>query len=89
MTNKSISLSFPAVFFATEPNIKTNSAVQSANACFKTKVAELTIGTPVAVAEKNGDYYLVEGKGHRGWIHKQYLTLEGADTDGQTVDQGE
>ena len=53
------------------------------------RVAELTIGTPVAIAEKNGDYYLVEGKGHRGWIHKQYLTLEGADTDGQTVDQGE
>ena len=53
------------------------------------KVTELTIGTPVAVAEKNGDYYLVEGKGRRGWIHKQYLTLEGADTDGQTVDQGE
>ncbi len=53
------------------------------------RVAELTIGTPVAVAEKNGDYYLVEGKGHRGWIHKQYLTLEGADTNGQTVDQGE
>ena len=51
------------------------------------RVAELTIGTPVAVAEKNGDYYLVEGTGHR--IHKQYLTLEGADTDGQTVDQGE
>ena len=53
------------------------------------KVTEWTIGTPVAVAEKSGDYYLVEGKGRRGWIHKQYLTLEGADTDGQTVDQGE
>ena len=53
------------------------------------KVTELTIGTPVAIAEKSGDYYLVEGKGRRGWIHKQYLTLEGEDTDGKTVDQGE
>ena len=53
------------------------------------KVTEWTIGTPVAVAEKSGDYYLAEGKGRRGWIHKQYITLEGADTDGQTVSQGE
>lgn len=53
------------------------------------RVAELTIGTPVAIAEKSGDYFLVEGKGRRGWIHKQYLTLEGADPNGQTVDQGE
>ena len=53
------------------------------------KVTELTIGTPVAIAKKDGDYYLVEGKGRRGWVHKQYITLEGADTDGQTVDQGE
>ena len=53
------------------------------------KVTEWTVGTPVAIAEKSGDYYLAEGKGRRGWIHKQYLTLEGADTNGQTVDQGE
>ncbi len=52
------------------------------------KVTEWTIGTPVAVAEKSGDYYLAEGKGRRGWIHQQYLTLEGADENGQTVDQG-
>ena len=52
------------------------------------KVTEWTIGTPVAVAEKSGDYYLVEGKGRRGWIHKQYLTLEGAEPNGQTVDEG-
>ena len=50
------------------------------------KVAEWTIGTPVAIEEKNGDYYLAEGKGRRGWIHQQYVTLEGADTDGQKVD---
>ena len=54
-----------------------------------TKVTEWTIGTPVAIAAKDGDYYLAEGKGRRGWIHKQYLTLEGADTDGQKVDEGE
>ena len=53
------------------------------------KVTELTIGTPVAIAKKDGDDYLGEGKGRRGWIHKQYLTLEGDGTDGQTVDQGE
>ena len=53
------------------------------------KVTEWTIGTPVAIAEKDGSYYLAEGKGRRGWIHEQYITLEGADTDGQTVDQGE
>ena len=53
------------------------------------KVTEWTIGTPVAIAEKDGSYYLAEGKGRRGWIHEQYITLEGADTDGQTVGQGE
>ena len=53
------------------------------------KVTEWTIGTPVAIAEKDGSYYLAEGKGRRGWIHEQYITLEGADTDGQTIDQGE
>ena len=53
------------------------------------KVTEWTIGTPIAIAGKDGSYYLAEGKGRRGWIHEQYVTLEGADTDGQTVDQGE
>ena len=53
------------------------------------KVTEWTIGTPIAIAGKDGSYYLAEGKGRRGWIHEQYVTLEGADTDGQTVEQGE
>ena len=45
------------------------------------KVTELTIGTPVAIAEKSGDYYLVEGKGRRGWVHKQYIRLDEAAAD--------
>ena len=53
------------------------------------KVTEWTIGTPVAIAEKDGSYYLAEGKGRRGWIHEQYITLEGAETEGQPVDQGD
>ena len=40
------------------------------------QVAEWTIGTPVAVVEKSGEHYLVEGKGRRGWIHQKYLTLD-------------
>ena len=40
------------------------------------KVTEWTIGTPVAVVEASGEYYLVEGKGRRGWIHQKYLTLD-------------
>ena len=37
---------------------------------------ELTIGTPVAVAETSGEFVLVEGKGYRGWVHQKYLTLD-------------
>jgi len=40
------------------------------------KVAQLTIGTPVAIAETNGEFVLVEGKGYRGWVHQKYLTLD-------------
>ena len=47
-------------------------------------------GTPVAVAAKEGEFYLVEGKGLRGWVQNKFLTLEGADTtDGQKVNEGE
>ena len=38
------------------------------------RVAELTIGTPVAVISKAGDYLQVEGKGRRGWINQKYFT---------------
>ena len=53
------------------------------------KVTEWTIGTPVAIVERNGDYYLVEGKGRRGWIHRNYLTTEAPDPDTQTPEQAE
>lgn len=46
-------------------------------------------GTPVAVISKEGEFYFLEGKGLRGWVHEKYLTLEGADSDGQKVDEGE
>ena len=40
------------------------------------KVAQLTIGTPVAIADTNGEFVLVEGKGYRGWVHQKYLTRD-------------
>lgn len=46
-------------------------------------------GTPVAVAEKKGEFYLVEGKGLRGWIQDKFLKLEGGESDGTSVDEGE
>lgn len=38
------------------------------------RVAELTIGTPVAIVETGKEYTLVEGKGYRGWVQNKYLT---------------
>ena len=52
-------------------------------------IGEWKPGTPVAVISKSGEFYLVEGKGLRGWIQSKYLTLEGAEPDGQKVDEGE
>ena len=52
-------------------------------------IGEWKPGTPVAVVSKSGEYYLVEAKGLRGWIQSKYLTLEGAEPDGQKVDEGE
>ena len=40
------------------------------------KVAQLTIGTPVAIADTNGEFVLVEAKGYRGWVHQKYLTRD-------------
>ena len=40
------------------------------------RVADLTIGTPVAVVETGKDYTLVEGKGYRGWVQNRYLTQD-------------
>ena len=52
-------------------------------------IGEWKPGTPVAVVSKVSDFYLVEGKGLRGWVNAKYLTLEGADDNGQKVDEGE
>ena len=52
-------------------------------------IGEWKPGTPVAVVAQEKDYYLVEGKGLRGWINAKYLKLEGADDDGQKIDEGE
>ena len=43
------------------------------------KVAELTIGTPVAIVENGSEYTLVEGKGYRGWVQNKYLTPDAAE----------
>ena len=51
-------------------------------------IGEWKPGTPVAVVSKVSDFYLVEGKGLRGWVNDKYLTLEGADEDGQKIDEG-
>ena len=52
-------------------------------------IGEWKPGTPVAVVSKVSDFYLLEGKGLRGWVSEKYLTLEGADQDGQKIDEGE
>ena len=54
------------------------------------QIGEWKIGTPVAIAEEKGNFFLAEGKGIRGWVENKYLTLEeGAEDDGQKVDKGE
>ena len=52
-------------------------------------IGEWKPGTPVAVVSQKGEFYLLEGKGLRGWVHSKYVTLEGADNDGQKIDEGE
>ena len=58
-------------------------------------------GTPVCVAEKKGDFYLLEAKGFRGWVHAKYVILdqpegteaskntEGGPDNGQEINKGE
>ena len=55
-------------------------------------------GTPVAIVEKQDSYFLVEGKGCRGWVHEKYILLdeqessenntEGSQENGQKIDEG-
>ena len=55
----------------------------------KAKLGELKVGTPVAVAEQKEEYSLIEGKGLRGWVQNQYLTIEGKEDNGQEIDEGQ
>ena len=43
------------------------------------RVADWTIGTPVAIVETGKEFTLVEGKGSRGWIQNKYLTPDDAE----------
>ena len=66
-----------------------------------TGIAVWKTGTPVAMVEKKGDFYLLEGKGMRGWVHKKFILpdqeeepeekeeTEGSQENGQKIDEGE
>ncbi len=60
-----------------------------------TGLAVWKTGTPVAVVEKQDAFYLMEGKGMRGWVHEKYFLpdqeeeTEGSQENGQTIDEGE
>ena len=51
-------------------------------------IAEWKTGTRVYVLQESKGFYLVEGKGARGWVQGTYLTMEGQDENGQKVDEG-
>ncbi len=44
-----------------------------------TGLAMWKTGTPVAIVEKQGSYYLMEAKGMRGWVHEKYVILDQAE----------
>ncbi len=44
-----------------------------------TGLAMWKTGTPFAAVEKQGDYWLVEAKGMRGWVHEKYLLWDPAE----------
>ena len=64
------------------------------------KLESWKTGTPVCVVEKQGDFYLLEAKGFRGWVHEKYVILdqaesaeasknmEGGPDDGQEIKKG-
>jgi len=63
------------------------------------KIAQWKVGTPAAVIEKKDEFYLLEAKGMRGWVHEKYFipdqpepaegnTTEGSQEDGQKIDEG-
>ena len=43
------------------------------------KVTEWPVGTPVTIVETGKEYTLAEGKGYRGWIPNENLTLDTAE----------
>ncbi len=43
------------------------------------EIASWKPGTPVAVVQHVDGWYLLEGKGQRGWVPEKYVTLEGAE----------
>ena len=57
-------------------------------------------GTPVAIEGQRNSFYLVEGKGMRGWVHKKYILpdqdeepaeledTEGSQENGKKIDEG-
>ena len=58
-----------------------------------TGIATWKSGTPVAVVEKQDEFYLVEGKGLRGWVHEKYIQLDQENSgeeqeNGQKIDEG-
>lgn len=64
------------------------------------KLESWKTGTPVCVVEKKGDFYLLEAKGFRGWVHEKYVILDQAESaetsenmeggldDGQEINKG-
>ena len=52
-------------------------------------IAEWKIGSHIAVVEQKNDFFLVEARGARGWVHEKYITLEGGENDGSEISQGE
>ncbi len=53
----------------------------------KRKIGELKIGTVVSIADQKGDSYLVEGRGLRGWVLSEYLTLDSFTEDSEKEEE--
>ena len=69
-----------------------------------TGIAVWKVGTPAAMVEKSGDFYLLEAGGMRGWVHRKYILpdqkeepeetaekeeTEGSQENGQKINEGE
>lgn len=53
-----------------------------------TGVFQLPTGTPVAVAEEKDGYFLVEGKGRRGWVMEKNILLDSPETGEENNTEG-